>query len=64
LQCGVARFRVAEHEELAAGEVLPPDRAGKKQLEIEEADWNRRASAVARLLGQGAGETNGQETRD
>jgi len=29
-------------------------RAGRKQLEIEEADWNRRASAVARLLRQGA----------
>src|SRR5271154_878830 len=27
-------------------------RAGEKQLEIEEADWNRRASAVARLLRQ------------
>jgi len=27
-------------------------RSGKKQLEIEEADWNRRASAVARLLRQ------------
>ncbi len=25
-------------------------RAGKKQLEIESADWKRRASAVARLL--------------
>jgi transcriptional regulator len=25
-------------------------RAGKKQLEIETADWTRRASAVARLL--------------
>ena len=25
-------------------------RSGKKQLEHEEADWNRRASAVARLL--------------
>ena len=25
-------------------------RAGKKQLEIETADWKRRASAVARLL--------------
>jgi transcriptional regulator len=25
-------------------------RAGKKQLERETADWNRRASAVARLL--------------
>src|SRR5437899_8244428 len=25
-------------------------RAGKKQLEIEAADWTRRASAVARLL--------------
>lgn len=29
-------------------------RTGKKQLEIEEADWNRRASAVARLLRQEA----------
>jgi PadR family transcriptional regulator, regulatory protein PadR len=25
-------------------------RAGKKQLEVETADWTRRASAVARLL--------------
>ena len=25
-------------------------RAGKKQLEVETADWKRRASAVARLL--------------
>ncbi len=25
-------------------------RAGKKQLEIESADWTRRASAIARLL--------------
>jgi len=25
-------------------------RAGKKQLEFETADWNRRASAIARLL--------------
>jgi PadR family transcriptional regulator PadR len=25
-------------------------RAGRKQLEFETADWNRRASAVARLL--------------
>src|SRR5215471_9854797 len=29
-------------------------RAGKKQLAVEEADWNRRASAVARLLRQEA----------
>jgi PadR family transcriptional regulator, regulatory protein PadR len=29
-------------------------RSGRKQLEIEEADWNRRASAVARLLRQEA----------
>jgi transcriptional regulator len=29
-------------------------RAGRKHLEIEEADWNRRASAVARLLQQEA----------
>ena len=27
-------------------------RRGRKQLEIEEADWNRRASAVTRLLRQ------------
>lgn len=27
-------------------------KSGRKQLEIEEADWNRRASAVARLLRQ------------
>jgi PadR family transcriptional regulator, regulatory protein PadR len=27
-------------------------RRGRKQLEIEETDWNRRASAVARLLRQ------------
>lgn len=25
-------------------------REGKKQLEVETADWNRRASAIARLL--------------
>src|SRR3954470_13415941 len=25
-------------------------RAGKKQLEMEAADWNRRASAIARLM--------------
>lgn len=25
-------------------------RAGRKQLEIERADWNRRTSAIARLL--------------
>jgi PadR family transcriptional regulator, regulatory protein PadR len=25
-------------------------RAGKKQLEVETADWSRRASAIARLL--------------
>jgi len=29
-------------------------RAGKKQLEIETADWTRRASAIARLLRQEA----------
>jgi DNA-binding PadR family transcriptional regulator len=27
-------------------------RTGKKQLEIETADWTRRASAIARLLRQ------------
>jgi transcriptional regulator len=29
-------------------------RAGKRQLEIETADWTRRASAIARLLRQEA----------
>jgi len=29
-------------------------RTGARELEIEEADWNRRASAVARLLRQEA----------
>ncbi|KAA6458697.1 PadR family transcriptional regulator [Acidobacteria bacterium AB60] len=29
-------------------------RAGKKQLEIETADWTRRAAAIARLLRQEA----------
>ena len=29
-------------------------RAGRRQLEIETAEWARRASAVARLLQQGA----------
>lgn len=29
-------------------------RSGRKQLEIEEVDWNRRALAVARLLRQEA----------
>lgn len=28
-------------------------RAGRKQLEVERADWTRRASAVARLLKAG-----------
>ncbi|HEV2279793.1 MAG TPA: PadR family transcriptional regulator [Acidobacteriaceae bacterium] len=27
-------------------------RAGRKQLEVEAAEWNRRASAIARLLRQ------------
>lgn len=29
-------------------------RAGKKQLDIETADWSRRSSAIARLLREGA----------
>lgn len=29
-------------------------RAGKRQLDIETADWSRRASAIARLLREGA----------
>ena len=29
-------------------------RSGKRQLEIETADWSRRASAIARLLREGA----------
>ena len=29
-------------------------RSGRKRLEVETADWNRRASAIARLLRAGA----------
>jgi PadR family transcriptional regulator PadR len=29
-------------------------RSGKKQLEVETAEWGRRASAIARLLREGA----------
>jgi PadR family transcriptional regulator, regulatory protein PadR len=29
-------------------------RAGRKQLEVETADWTRRSSAIARLLREGA----------
>ena len=29
-------------------------RSGKKQLEVETAEWSRRASAIARLLREGA----------
>lgn len=29
-------------------------RAGKKQLDVETADWTRRTSAIARLLREGA----------
>ena len=43
-----AEWRVSENSRRAKFYSLT--RAGRKQLEIETADWNRRASAIARLL--------------
>ena len=45
-----SEWRTTENSRRAKFYILT--RTGKKQLEIEEADWNRRASAVARLLRQ------------
>jgi PadR family transcriptional regulator, regulatory protein PadR len=47
-----AEWRNTENSRRAKFYILT--RTGRKQLEIEEADWNRRASAVARLLRQEA----------
>jgi PadR family transcriptional regulator PadR len=43
-----AEWRQTENSRRAKFYILT--RAGKKQLEIETADWTRRASAIARLL--------------
>ena len=43
-----SEWRVSENSRRAKFYSLT--RAGKKQLEIETADWTRRASAIARLL--------------
>ena len=43
-----AEWRVTENSRRAKFYSLT--RAGKKQLEVETADWTRRATAVARLL--------------
>lgn len=43
-----AEWRVSENSRRAKFYSLT--RAGRKQLEIETADWNRRVSAIARLL--------------
>ena len=43
-----AEWRMSENSRRAKYYMLT--RAGRKQLEVETADWKRRASAVARLL--------------
>jgi PadR family transcriptional regulator PadR len=43
-----AQWRQTENSRRAKFYALT--RAGKKQLEVETADWTRRASAIARLL--------------
>lgn len=43
-----AAWRISENSRRAKFYSLT--RAGRKQLEVEAADWNRRASAIARLL--------------
>ena len=43
-----SEWRISENSRRAKFYALT--RAGRKQLEIEAADWNRRASAIARLL--------------
>jgi transcriptional regulator len=46
-----ARWRQTENSRRAKFYELT--RAGRKQLDLETADWNRRAGAVARLLKAG-----------
>src|ERR1700733_1558450 len=43
-----AEWRPTENSRRAR--FFTPPRAGKKQLEVETADWTRRASAIARVL--------------
>jgi PadR family transcriptional regulator PadR len=43
-----AQWRQTENSRRA--KIYSLTRAGKKQLEVETADWNRRASAIGRLL--------------
>jgi len=43
-----SEWRISENSRRAKFYTLT--RSGKKQLEIETADWTRRASAIARLL--------------
>ncbi len=43
-----AEWRATENSRRA--KFYTPTRAGRKQLEVETADWARRAGAVARLL--------------
>lgn len=43
-----SEWRISENSRRAKFYTLT--RAGKKQLELETADWTRRASAIARLL--------------
>lgn len=43
-----SEWRISENSRRAKFYALT--RAGKKQLELETADWTRRASAIARLL--------------
>ena len=43
-----AQWRQTENSRRA--KIYSLTRAGKKQLELETADWNRRAGAIARLL--------------
>lgn len=45
-----SEWRTTDHSRRAKFYALT--RAGSKQLEIETADWTRRASAIARLLRQ------------
>jgi PadR family transcriptional regulator len=47
-----AEWRTTEHGRRAR--VYRLTRAGRKQLDLETADWTRRAAAIARLLKAGA----------
>ena len=47
---GLAGFRVAQTENSRRAKFYWLTRSGRKQLEVEMVNWNRRASAIARLL--------------